>query len=87
MRWRSNEIEFIGGGFRRNSYLRALMDTVSSTGHGPAPWWYVMSASASVAIVGSVTRHALARTAGLVLGGLFILLWFVVGAIEYRRHK
>jgi len=87
MRQRAGGIEFIGGGFHRHSYLRTLIDTVSSAGHGPAPWWYVMSAAAVVAIVGTVTRNALALTAGVVIGALFILLWFVVGAIEWVRHR
>lgn len=85
MRRRSDPIEFIGG--RRHSYIRTLMDTVSSAGDGPAPWWYVMLAAVALAIVGSVTGNALALTSGLVLAGLFILLWFVVGALEYVRHK
>jgi hypothetical protein len=87
MRQRSDDpLVFLGRG-HRHTYLHTLKDTVSSAGHGPATWWYVMLAAAVVAVGGIVTRNALVLTAGLALGGLFILLWLVVGAIEYVRHK
>lgn len=86
MRRRSDdELVFLGG--HRHTYLRTLRDTVSSAGHGPAPWWYVMSFAVVLVVVGGATRNLGVLTVGAVLGGLFILFWFVVAAIEYVRHK
>ena len=46
-----------------------------------------MSLGVVLAIIGGITRNALVRASGLLLAGLLIVLWLVVGGIEYARHR